>query len=155
MRHFVKTVQTAQTSTKGTHPNLPVAILVKSVDVTVGTGIDFGIAIGLEAQVAYRFEICLERHQSVHRSYPHSFMTVLYQVADIHVESVTGIVFHTMIFIIEAHLSALFLQQIETSIQRSHPDAMVGILTGHIDIVAADGIRIPGIMTVMSDAIPY
>ena len=31
---------------------------------------------------------------------------------------------------------------------------MVGILTGHIDIVAADGIRIPGIMTVMSDAIP-
>lgn len=59
-----------------------------------------------------------------------------------------------MIFIIEAHLSALFLQQIETSIQRSHPDAMVGILTGHIDIVATDGIRIPGIMTVMIDAIP-
>ena len=155
MRHFIKTIQTTQTSTKGTHPNLPVVIFVKSVDVTIGTGIDFGITISLEAQVAYRFEICLERHQSVHRSYPHSLMTVLYQIAGIHVESVTGIVFHTMIFIVEAHLSALFLNQIESSVQRSHPDAMVGILIGHINIVAADGIRIPGIMTVMSDAIPY
>ena len=110
MRHFIKTIQTAQTSTKGTHPNLLVAILVKSVDITIGTGIDFGIAISLETQVADRFEIYLERHQSVHRSYPHSLMAVLYQIAGIHIESVTRIVFHTMIFIVEAYLSALFLK---------------------------------------------
>ena len=43
---FIKTIHSGlTTSTKGTHPALPVVILVKSVDATIAAGIDIGIAI--------------------------------------------------------------------------------------------------------------
>ena len=61
MRHFIKTIQTTQTSTKILHIQTCLLLsFVKSVDVTIGTGIDIGIAISLEAQVAYDLKSVLK-----------------------------------------------------------------------------------------------
>ena len=127
-----------QSATEGTYPHILPAVAKECVDIGVDERTGLTVAESIETDVCRRPELRVDSHQTVDGTYPKPSRRVLYHVADLHIQSVAGVVGHAVKLIIKGDAVTIFHQQIESAIECSHPYMTVRVLISDVDIVATD-----------------
>ena len=97
-------------------------------------------------------KVSVKGHQTIHRSYPNTPVFTFRHRADFHVQTISGILFQSIVFMLENNRSVFFGNQIQTSAQQTDPDTFLTILISEIHIIVTDRIRILRIIFIAGKA---
>ena len=101
-------------------------------------------------------EVALNAHQSVDGTYPDSTLLVFYDVAHLGIETIGRVVLETVLLVVERQLSVLILvDQVQSSVKRSHPYVLPGVDIGEVDVIAADARGIGGLVAIVLQLITH
>ena len=146
--------QLLQSTAKGAYPYLTALVGIERIDVVVGKGGIGLVAVGLEDNIGGTTETATGTHESVDSSYPQAAVLVLHDVAHLGIKAIGRIVFQAVMLVIERQPSVLLADKVQATVQRTHPDVVLGVREGHVHIVTADAGGIVRVMSVMHRRLP-
>ena len=94
----------------------------------------------------------VKRHQTIHRSYPDTPVFIFRHCADFHIQTISGILFQSVVLMLEYKRSIFFGNQVQPAAQQTDPDTLLTILISEIHIIVTDRIRILGIILIAGKA---
>ena len=90
----------------------------------------------------------VKRHQTIHRTYPDTPVFIFCHCTDFHIQTISGILFQSVVFMLEYKCPVFFGNQVQPSAQQTDPDTLLTILISEIHIIVTDRIRILGIILI-------